>query len=99
MERGGIEFSPSPSNTIESLSWRFEFPEYSYTRRFLDDMADISRRMEFYPNVSFGKTYVNVTIDAQSQIELGPQLKIFVSEMQKVAVSSMAKGADQPENR
>ena len=53
------------------LNWRFEFASYGATREFLDQLAALSKRDEYYPNLNFGKTYVNVSIDAEGQIALG----------------------------
>ena len=69
-----------------SLNWRFEFGGYGETRRFLDQLADLSKREDYYPNVSFGKTYVNVSIDAEGQAELGDREGVFVEEMKAYSV-------------
>ncbi|MDD3575397.1 4a-hydroxytetrahydrobiopterin dehydratase [Halothiobacillus sp.] len=45
------------------LSRRFEFESYSATRAFLDNVAKIAESVKHYPNLSFGKTYVSVTLD------------------------------------
>lgn len=41
---------------------RFEFAAYGETRAFLDALARLSERDGYYPDISFGTTYVNVTI-------------------------------------
>jgi pterin-4a-carbinolamine dehydratase len=43
------------------LTRRFEFPAYAATRKFLDQLADLSRRTGLYPDLNFAKTHVNVT--------------------------------------
>lgn len=55
------------------LSRRFEFATYAETRRFLDKVADIAEKAQRYPNLSFGKTYVSVTIDADGK-KIGPEI-------------------------
>ncbi len=50
-----------------TLSQRFDFGSYAETRRFLDDVAKLSEQTQIYPNLSFGKNYVNVTIDANGE--------------------------------
>ncbi len=55
-----------------TLSRRFEFATYSETRSFLDEAAKVSEAANYYPNLSFGKTYVSVTIDADGN-KLGPE--------------------------
>ncbi len=45
------------------LSRRFEFDSYAATRSFLDNVAKVAEAAKNYPNLSFGKTYVSVTLD------------------------------------
>ena len=63
------------------LNWRFEFATYGATRDFLDLLADLSKRDDYYPNLNFGKTYVNVSIDAEGQTALGEKAAAFIEEM------------------
>lgn len=63
------------------LNWRFEFATYGATRDFLDLLADLSKREGYYPNINFGKTYVNVSMDAEGQAALGERVAAFVEEM------------------
>lgn len=44
------------------LEKRYEFPNYDLLRDFLDLAADLSEKVDFYPDMGFGKDYVNVTI-------------------------------------
>ena len=67
------------------LNWRFEFATYGATRVFLDLLADLSKREDYYPNLNFGKTYVNVSMDAESQAALGERADAFVEEMKALA--------------
>ena len=80
--------TPAPRKPV--LSWRFEFGGYGETRRFLDRLADLSKREDYYPNVSFGKTYVNVSIDGEGQTELGAREAAFVEEMKAHAAQDQA---------
>jgi len=45
-----------------SLYRRFEFPAYPETRAFLDRLAGLSKETGLYPDLSFSRTYVNVTV-------------------------------------
>lgn len=54
-----------------ALSRRFDFPAYRQTREFLDKLADLSEQEGYYPNLGFGTTHVNVTIDARDGAALG----------------------------
>ena len=46
----------------ECLEKRFEFESYEKTRDFLDALGDFSEKVSRFPDISFGKTYVNITI-------------------------------------
>lgn len=46
------------------LEKRYEFPDYATLRDFLDRAADVSEREGLYPDMGFGRDYVNVTIHA-----------------------------------
>ena len=50
-----------------TLSRRFEFATYAETRSFLDEAAKVSEAANYYPNLSFGKTYVSVTLDSDGK--------------------------------
>lgn len=47
------------------LERRLEFPDYDALRDFLDQVADLSEETGIYPNQSFGRTYVNLTLFAE----------------------------------
>ena len=47
------------------LTRRFEFGSYAETRAWLDALAAWSERSRVYPDLNFGRTYVNVTLSAQ----------------------------------
>lgn len=44
------------------LERRYEFPDYDSLRDFLDRAAEVSEREGLYPDMGFGRDYVNVTI-------------------------------------
>lgn len=46
------------------LERRYEFETYAALSDFLDSAAGISEREGLYPDISFGRDYVNVTIHA-----------------------------------
>ena len=71
----------TPEERKPVLSWHFDFGSYGGTRLFLDHLADLSKRENYYPDVSFGKTYVNVSIDGEGQAELGAREVAFIEEM------------------
>ena len=48
------------------LEKRFEFESYKSTRDFLDKLGDHSEAIQRFPDISFGKTYVNITLRPES---------------------------------
>ena len=44
------------------LERRFEFESYSATRDFLDRLGQHSEAAQRFPDISFGRTYVNITL-------------------------------------
>ena len=54
-----------------TLFQRFEFARYGQTRDFLDAVASLSEETGIHPqNISFGTTYVNITIEATDGVAL-----------------------------
>lgn len=47
------------------LEARYEFDSYSELRDFLDEAAGLSEREGIYPDMGFGRNYVNLTIHAR----------------------------------
>ena len=67
------------------LERRYDFPDYSTLRDFLDRSADLSEREEFYPDMGFGKDYVNVTIHAEEDSgELGDKQRQFARQLDEL---------------
>lgn len=66
------------------LERRFEFETYSATRDFLDRLGQHSEATQRFPDISFGKTYVNITLRPEDDAEV-PQLSeadhTFASEI------------------
>jgi 4a-hydroxytetrahydrobiopterin dehydratase len=44
------------------LERRYEFPDYASLRDFLDRAAEVSEQEGLFPDMGFGRDYVNVTI-------------------------------------
>ncbi len=51
------------------LERRYEFETYDATRDFLDRLGNLSESKKIFPDISFGKTYVNITLRPDSQKE------------------------------
>lgn len=57
------------------LERRFEFSDYEQTRDFLDRTAELSEQQGYYPDMSFGRTHVSITLYPQDDTdELGDVL-------------------------
>lgn len=62
------------------LERRFRFQNYEATREFLERAAQVSQQEGYYPDISFGRTYVNVTIHADEGIDdIGAARRRFAS--------------------
>lgn len=75
----------SGQERVAPFNQRFDFGSYGQTRQFLDQLADLSKREEYYPDVSFGKTYVNISIDSSGQTALRESGSSFIPDMQELA--------------
>ena len=54
-------------NRPNRLERRFEFENYEATRNFLDRLGTLSELKKIFPDISFGRTYVNITIRPESE--------------------------------
>ena len=67
------------------LECRYEFPDYEHLRDFLDRAADLSEREDLYPDLGFGRDYVNVTIYArEGETALGEEQRRFAEMLDKL---------------
>ncbi|MFM7454872.1 MAG: 4a-hydroxytetrahydrobiopterin dehydratase [Cyanobium sp.] len=55
---------PKPDQP-EWLERRFEFGDYASTRDFLERLNHLSEELQRFPDISFGRTYVNLTLRPQ----------------------------------
>jgi pterin-4a-carbinolamine dehydratase len=46
------------------LEKQYQFEDYEALRDFLDHAAELSEKEDYYPDMGFGRDYVNVTIHA-----------------------------------
>ncbi|WP_320674360.1 4a-hydroxytetrahydrobiopterin dehydratase [Prochlorococcus sp. MIT 1341] len=56
-------------NRPNRLERRFDFDSYGLTRDFLDQLGELSEASGIFPDISFGKTYVNITLRPESEEE------------------------------
>ena len=52
---------PKPEQA-DRLERRIEFADYQATRDFLERLNDLSEAQQRFPDISFGRTYVNITV-------------------------------------
>lgn len=69
-----------------NLFRRFEFDGYGDTRTFLERLAEVSKQTGLYPDISFGKAYVNVTIHAQDGKAVGAEETAFAARANEAAL-------------
>ncbi len=58
---------------IQLMSRRYEFSCYAETREFLDRLEKLSESENYYPDLSFGRTYVNVSIKGRNNKKLSEE--------------------------
>lgn len=69
------------------LERRYEFEAYSTLRDFLDQAAELSERELIYPDLGFGRDYVNVTIHLEEgETTLGKAQHDFAAQLDKLAI-------------
>lgn len=59
---------PKPENA-EWLERRIEFADYASTRDFLERLNDLCEAQQRFPDISFGRTYVNLTLRSEPDAE------------------------------
>ncbi len=73
---------------------RYEFSSYDELRDFLDQAADISEKEGLYPDMGFGRDYVNITIHAdEGSEELTSSQRQFADQIEKLYQSGSEAGA------
>ncbi len=50
----------------DRLERRIEFADYEATRVFLERLNELSEQQSRFPDISFGRTYVNITLRAEA---------------------------------
>lgn len=72
-----------------SLTRSFQFDSYAELRRFLDELADLSEEVKYYPNLNFTHTQVNITIEGEGE-QLAVRDYTFARKAQSLATSNIA---------
>jgi pterin-4a-carbinolamine dehydratase len=64
------------------LERRYLFENYEDLRDFLDRAADLSEAEDYYPDMGFGRDYVNITIHVEDDAtELSDNLRQFAVKL------------------
>ena len=72
-------------NKPARLEQRYVFQDYSTLRDFLERAAGLSEREDLFPDMGFGKDYVNITIYADENNEqLSDNHHRFAQELDKL---------------
>lgn len=71
------------------LEGRFEFESYDDTRDFLDLAAELAEREDYYPDMSFGRTHVSITLKSEEEeSEVNENIKRYAAMLDELAPSS-----------
>ncbi len=68
-----------------SLYRRFEFAAYAEVRAFLDRLAGLSKETGLYPDLSFSRTYVNVTVYGSDGAAVDAEARAFAARAEALA--------------
>lgn len=66
------------------MTKKFTFESYEQTRSFVNDLADLSEKTGYYPNLTFSQTQATVTIYTDEE-ELGENEFEFANQTDKIA--------------
>jgi 4a-hydroxytetrahydrobiopterin dehydratase len=58
---------------------RFDFAAYPEARAFLDRLACLSKETGLYPDLSFSRTHVNVTVYGPGGAVVGTEARMFAA--------------------
>ncbi len=61
---------------------RFEFEEYSKISKFMEKIEKLCKKKDVYPNISFGKNFVSLTIFLDNK-KISDNEKDFSKEIDK----------------
>ncbi|MTW22694.1 4a-hydroxytetrahydrobiopterin dehydratase [Allochromatium palmeri] len=78
------------------LERRLDFDDYAGTRDFLEAVAQVSKDTGVYPDISFGRTYVNITIHTEPPAtDIDPERAAFAQQVDALLGSvSATSGAE-----
>jgi 4a-hydroxytetrahydrobiopterin dehydratase len=63
----------------DRLERRIEFEDYESTRTFLERLNALAEEQGRFPDISFGRTYVNLTLRPEQEEPVGDQEQAFAA--------------------
>lgn len=67
------------------LERRYEFDDYEALRDFLDRAAELSEREGYFPDMGFGRDYVNITIHVEEGNDtIAPHQRAFAEKLEEL---------------
>ena len=63
---------------------RLEFEDYEATRVFLERLNHLSERLDKFADVSFGRTYVNLTVRPEEGQSVGESEHSFIAAIDEL---------------
>ena len=73
-----------------SLYRRFEFAAYPEMRAFLDRLAGLSKETGLYPDLSFTRTHVNITVYGPDGAAVDAEARDFAARTEVLATVDVA---------
>ena len=73
-----------------TLYRRYEFAAYPEVRAFLNRLASLSKETGLYPDLSFSRTYVNVTVYGPGGAAIGAEAREFAARAEALAIVEAA---------
>ena len=78
------------------LERRLDFADYARTRDFLEAVAKASEATGVYPDISFGRTYVNITIHTEPPAtDIDPERAAFAQQVDALFGSVNSASVDE----
>lgn len=72
----------------QRLERRYDFDDYASLRDFLDRAAELFEKDGLYPDMGFGRDYVNITIHAdEGEDELGDHQRRLAEELDQLRLT------------
>jgi 4a-hydroxytetrahydrobiopterin dehydratase len=65
----------------DRLERRIEFDDYETTRTFLERLNGLAEQQGRFPDISFGRTYVNLTLRPEEGESLGEEDQQFAEQI------------------